>query len=268
MEEAGFTLRLAELPVEGSPEDCVGRACEAAAIEPLPDLTVFPELYTTGYVLDRIPDLALDPADLQGMLPAEVARETGQWLFAGTLPVRLDAGVVNTMVVYAPDGSLAYTTGKVHLFRQMGEERAFVPGSCGGVFDMGGTTSAGMVCFDLRFPELARRLVLAGARLLVVPAEWPSGRTTLFRSLLRARAAESQVFVAGCNLGGDHLGVRFRGGGGLAHPSGRMVKGSEVAEGVTDYPMDPYDVDLMRQKIDCLADMRPSEYVCLEGGAG
>ena len=255
-------LRLVELPIDGDPDVCMERSCAVACASPVPDLALLPELFTTGFVLDRIASLSHSPADLPGLLPARTAASASMWLAAGTLPVRKDGGTVNRMAVFSRTGEVAYTTEKVHLFRQMGEDTAFSRGACGGTFDLEGTRTAGIVCYDLRFPELSRRLTLEGAVLILVPAQWPSGRITLFKSLLRARAAESQVFVAGCNLGGEHLGVSFMGGGGVAHPSGNLLQGIDIAEGVSDYVLEPHDVAEMRLKIDCLSDRRPEEY-CL-----
>ncbi len=75
----------------------------------------------------------------------------------------------------------------------------FTPGMPSGVFDLDGVTVGASVCYDLRFPELFRRLALMGAELILVPAQWPEARQDLFRSFLRARAGEAQIFVAGCN---------------------------------------------------------------------
>ncbi|MCK4671361.1 MAG: hypothetical protein KAT47_02390 [Candidatus Aegiribacteria sp.] len=253
-------LRLVELAIEGSPEENLEKFSEAAVASPVPDLAVLPELFMTGYVLDRIPDLALSPEELPELLPAKTAAGNSVWIVAGSFPVKSSNGVVNRMVVYNPDGKIAYTTEKVHLFRSMGEDRAFIPGKCGGTFDLSGKTAGGIVCYDLRFPELTRRITLGGASIIFVPSQWPSGRRELFRSLLRARAAESQIFVAGCNIGGEHLGVIFKGGGGVAHPTGKMLKGSIISDGITDFEIDLSDVDQIRTHIDCLSDLRPEEY--------
>ena len=253
-------LRLVELAIEGSPSENMEKFSEAAVAPPVPDLAVLPELFTTGFVLDRIHDLALSPEDLPELLPAKTAAGNNVWIVAGSLPVRSSRGVVNRMVVYNPDGKIAYTTEKVHLFSAMGEDRAFIPGKCGGTFDLSGKTAGGIICYDLRFPELTRRMTLGGASIIFVPSQWPIGRRELFRSLLRARAAESQIFVAGCNLGGEHLGVIFKGGGGVAHPTGNMLKGSIISDGITDFEIDLSDVDQIRTRIDCLSDLRPEEY--------
>lgn len=255
-----MVIRLVEIGIEGSPDESMERFLKAAVMPPLPHTAVLPELFTTGYVLDSIPDLAHSTGELATLPPAKAAGGNFIWMVAGTLPVAEGGRVLNTMAVYGPDGGLAYTTEKVHLFKQMGEDRAFSPGSCRGTFNYDGTTAGGVVCYDLRFPELSRRLALSGAEILFVPAQWPSGRRELFRSLLRARSAEAQVFTVGCNLGGEHLGVLFKGGGGVAHPGGKMVRGRDVAEGVSDYEIDLSEVREMRKRINCLEDRRPEEY--------
>jgi len=258
-------LRLVELGIEGSPAENMQKFSEAAVVSPAPDVAVFPELYSTGFVLDDIYSLALSEEDIKHLPAASTAENNGIWIVGGTLPVKTDKGVVNRMVVYTPDGELVYHTDKVHLFKQMGEDRAFIPGRCGGTFPFMETTGAGIVCYDLRFPELSRRLVLAGAEIIFIPAQWPSGRLELFRSLLRARAAEAQIFTVGCNLGGEHLDVIFGGAGGVAHPGGKMIKGRTVMKGITDFEIDLADVEEMRKRINCLEDRRPQEYGTLSG---
>ncbi len=256
-----MVIRLVELNISGKPPEMMERLLKAAALEPVPDTVVFPELCTTGYVLDEIPGLAHTMEELEKLPPAGLAAELGIWMVAGTYPVLTPRGIVNMLPVYDPGGRLVYSTSKVHLFRQMGEDRVFVPGSCGGVFDYHGTKAAGMVCYDLRFPELARRLVLSGAEVIFVPAQWPKGRRKVFRALLRARAAEAQIFVVGCNLGGKHLGVAFEGGGAVVDPSGRMLRGISVAEGVRDFRVDLSKVREFRKFMNCLEDRRPKEYL-------
>lgn len=252
--------RIVEHPIDGEADGIIDRYLESASLEPLPDLCVFPELFTTGYVLDRLPELALNRDGMDRMPFADFAAENGMWLAPGTFPIRTERGIVNRFHVYSPQGALAYTTEKVHLFAQMGEDEVFEGGTPGGTFDLGGTRCGAVVCYDLRFPELARGLALGGCRLTLVPAQWPASRTGLFRCLLRARSAESQTFTLGCNLGGSHLGVSYGGGGALAHPSGALVDAEEVAQGVRDFVLDLRDVDAMRKKLSCLDDMRPGVY--------
>lgn len=253
-------LRLVELPVAKHSGEAEELVLEAAGISPLPDAFMVPELFTTGYVLDSLPALALKvgEAPLPGI--SSFCRERGVWAVAGTLPVMTSRGLVNRLHVISGSGDVVHSTEKVHLFRNMGEDSVFTPGEPSGVFDTPWMSAGAIVCYDVRFPELSRRLVLDGAEIVFVPAEWPEPRMELFRCLLRARSAEAQVFFAGCNIGGEHLGVRFGGGGGVSAPSGNLLEGRDVAQGVRDFTIDPEEVPRMRRRIDCLRDRRPEVY--------
>lgn len=257
-------VRLAELPIQGSWNSSMDAALEAAAMRPVPDVLLLPELFTIGFVLDRIEACSISAEQLAQLPLAAVAAEKGMWIVGGTFPVRTTEGIFNMLPVYDSRGELVHTTQKTHLFRNMGEHTVFTPGRPSGVFNLNGVTAGASVCYDLRFPELFRRHVVAGAEILLLPAQWPSQRIGLFRSLLRARSAEAQVYTAGCNLGGKHLGVDFGGGGGVAHPGGDMLKGEPVDRYSTDYEIKPGEVNRIREKINCLEDRRPEVY----GGKG
>lgn len=253
-------IRTVELPIAGSPQDSLREFSASAAHHPLPDVVVLPELFTTGYVLDKLPSLALEEHEIAYHPLFLTASANRFWLVGGTLPVRCDRGLVNRLHVWNRDGELVHTTEKVHLFRHMSEDSVFTPGLPSGLFRLEGFEAGAAICYDLRFPEIFRRLVLKGAELIFVPAQWPARRKELFRSLLQARAAEAQVFVVGCNLGGEHLGVEFAGGGGVAAPSGEMLEGRTVADGVTDYDIDRSSIEETRAVIDCLSDRRADIY--------
>ncbi|MCK5840584.1 MAG: carbon-nitrogen family hydrolase [Candidatus Sabulitectum sp.] len=253
-------IRLAELPVAGDWDFCMARAVHSVGITPKPDVIVFPELFSIGFVLDKIPELAIREADLRGHALSKAALAHGVSIVGGTLPVRTSRGIINMLPVWDSKGQLIHTTEKSHLFRNMGEDSVFTAGTPSGVFQINGITAGASVCYDLRFPELFRRHTLKGARIIFLPAQWPEPRIELFRSFLRARAGEAQVFFVGCNLGGDHLGVRFRGGGGIASPAGKMLKWMDTGEYLRDFDVDMNEVDIVRNRIACLEDRRPEIY--------
>jgi len=255
-----LVVRTCELPIRGSWENCMEMAVKAITIAPHPDVAVLPELFTIGFALERMRVAALDPSDLPALPLAGVARECGMWVLGGSFPVRKPEGIVNTMPVYSPAGELVHTAEKIHLFKCMDEHTAFIGGSPSGLFRINGIPAGASVCYDLRFPEVFRDLTLEGALILFVAAQWPLQRRKVFRCLLQARSAEAQVFTVGCNLGGDHLGSRFWGGGGVCAPSGEFLKGRIAAAGVTDYELDMTLVAQERRRINCLADRRPEVY--------
>jgi len=253
-------LRLAELPIHGDWNACIEASVRVAGMKPLPDVLILPELFSIGFALGSIPANTLSLDEL-GELPLSMAAsENGIWIVGGTFPVRTDRGIVNMLPVYDRNGKLVHTTEKTHLFRNLGEDTVFTPGQPAGVFQLDGVTAGASVCYDLRFPELFRRHSLAGAEIFIIPAHWPAARIGLFKSLLQVRAGEAQIFAAGCNIGGEHLGELYCGGGGVADPSGNLLEGRRLNEHISDYDLDFLDIQRVRKSINCLEDRRPEVY--------
>ena len=158
-----------------------------------------------------------------------VARETGATVVAGMFEAIPGEGrVFNTVLAVGPDGPIGRYR-KLHLFDALGwRESAWVrpapldaadPGSALLTFTVGELTVGVLTCYDLRFPELSRALVDAGATLLAVPAAWVAGplKESHWRTLVTARAIENTCYVAaadqapgeyaGCSLLVDPMGV-------------------------------------------------------------
>jgi predicted amidohydrolase len=109
----------------------------------------------------------------------------------------------------------------------------------------------------LRFPEMIRRLALAGATALLVPAEWPRPRTGHWELLLRARAVENGLFVLGANRVGEQGGHVFEGASRIVDPWGQLLAEAGEAEGAFDAVVDPARVDDVRRRIPVLEDRVP-----------
>jgi len=170
----------------------------------------------------------------------ELAREHNIWLVGGTLPtVSPDAGkVLNTTLVYDPQGQLASRYDKIHLFgfnrgsESYDEARTIVPGAEIGVFDAPFGRVGLSVCYDLRFPELYR--AMGECALIVVPAAFThtTGRAH-WEVLLRARAIENQCYVLASAQGGLHVnGRRTFGHSMLVDPWGEVKSRVDEGEGV------------------------------------
>ncbi len=161
---------------------------------------------------------------------AEAARELGLWIVAGTTPVAVpgDARPANACLVFDDRGRTVARYDKIHLFdvdlpgRDEGyrESANAAPGREPVVVDTPAGRVGLTVCYDLRFPELYRRLVADGAEILSVPAAFtaPTGRAH-WEILLRARAVENLCYVAAAAQSG-------------LHPNGRETYGDTL---VADY---------------------------------
>lgn len=137
------------------------------------------------------------------------ARHNGVVIVAGML-VRRDGSLpTNTIVAVGPRGVVA-EADKIHLYDAFGAtESAFVaPGSIAAphLLDIGGHRLGFLACYDLRFPEVTRRLVDAGATAVVVPAQWVPGehKVSHWQALLKARAIESQSYVLAAGQPAPH----------------------------------------------------------------
>lgn len=232
----------------------------AVTEQPDLDLAVLPEMWNTGYALDRIHELA-DPE----------GRKTREWLSAfaakhrihivgGSIAEKRDGEIYNSLYVFDREGREAARYSKIHLFRLMEEEKYLAPGERSVTFELDGITAGASICYDIRFPELARTLALKGAKLLFVPAEWPHPRLHHWRTLLMARAIENQMYVIACNRTGRSGKDSFFGHSLIIDPWGEIVteggEGEEIVSGTINLAL----VDQVRGRIPVFADRRPKLY--------
>lgn len=223
-------------------------------------LIVFPELWSTAYALERWRELAC-PMDT-GMFArlSELAR-TKKIAIAGSLLERDGERAFNTMALYGADGELVGSYRKVHLVPMLDEQRWLEPGDRLSLVQTDwGLTGLG-ICYDLRFPEMWRRYAVDGAKLLLIPAEWPSQRAEHWKTLLRARAIENQVFVVACNRIGETKGVVFAGHSVVVDPWGdTVIEGSHDREELLTTEIDFGRVDEIRTNIPVFTSRRPEIY--------
>jgi len=193
-------------------------------------LVVLPELWSSGFAYGRFEAMA----DATPTMLAELAILAGRHncIFAGSLPERAEAGqgdrFFNTLYVSGADGVLGCYR-KQQVFAYGGEDQAFI---CG-IEPYPVPTLLGrigcLVCYDLRFPELARRQCQQGADLLICSAEWPQARIKHWRAMLRVRAVENQTFVVACNGWGEVDGMNLGGSSMVIDPRGRIL--SDAGDG-------------------------------------
>jgi predicted amidohydrolase len=268
MPESTLTLTLVQMDCElGAPAANFARA-EALVAEAArrgSQLVVLPELWSTAYDLENAPAHATplaDKADAPGWFGqvAGWAARHKLWLTGSMLERQPDGRFANCMALYAPDGSLAGVYRKIHLFRLMEEEVYLAAGQSPTLLDLPWGKTGLAICYDLRFPELFRGYALHGARLLLIPAEWPNPRRDHWRTLIRARAIENQCFVAACNRVGSSKGTSFFGASAVIDPWGEtLVEGGE-GEMLLTATLDLTQVEGARRRIPVFADRRPELY--------
>ncbi|MNH79791.1 2-oxoglutaramate amidase [compost metagenome] len=234
---------------------------QALQAESKPDVIVLPEMWNTGYALTEINDLA----DLQGLETktwlSDFAREYGVHIVGGSVAQKTEGHVRNTMYIYNRQGELVGEYSKIHLFRLMEEEKHLASGEQRVTFELEGITAGSSICYDIRFPELARSLALSGAKALFIPAEWPHPRLHHWRTLLTARAIENQMYVIACNRVGVSGKDSFFGHSMIIDPWGEIIaeggEGEEIVTGQIDLSI----VDEVRKRIPIFEDRRPNLYI-------
>ncbi|THC48436.1 carbon-nitrogen family hydrolase [Streptomyces sp. A1499] len=229
---------------------------EVAARE-RPDLVVLPELWTTGAFAYEA--FAAEAEPLEGPTceaMAKAASDAGVWLHAGSIPERDPEGpLYNTSLVFSPTGEPAAAYRKIHRFGfDKGEAVLMGAGSELVTVRTPGATLGLATCYDLRFPELFRGLVDAGAEMFVVPAGWPARRREHWTLLARARAVEDQVYVLACGTGGTHAGVDQAGHSVVVDPWGEVLAEAGDGEEVLTVDLDPARVAATREQFPALKD--------------
>jgi predicted amidohydrolase len=168
-------------------------------------LVVFPE-YSSYFAPQLGADFAAAAQPLDGPFVtglAALARELGVHLVAGIVElVAGDHRFSNTLVALDPTGLLVAKYRKIHLYDAFGSTESdwVVAGAIEPpeTFGWGGFTVGMQTCYDVRFPEVTRRVVDAGADVLLLPAEWVRGplKEHHWRTLVTARAIENTIYVA------------------------------------------------------------------------
>lgn len=178
------------------------------------DLAVLPEMFPCLYTNRSFLANAECAGESIWQALSEAARKTGMYLIGGSFPEREGERIYNTSFVFDRSSTQIARHRKVHLFdvnfeggQRFQESRTFTPGDDITVFDTEFGKLGLCICFDMRFPELARIMALEGAQVLFVPASFnmttgPKHWELMFRS----RAVDNQVFTVGCAPARDENG--------------------------------------------------------------
>ncbi|MFE7181132.1 carbon-nitrogen family hydrolase [Streptomyces erythrochromogenes] len=223
------------------------------------DLVVLPELWTVGAFAYEQFETEAEPLDGPTYeVMAKAARDAGVWLHAGSVVERAgDGSLYNTALVLSPAGELAATYRKIHRFGfDQGEAVLMSAGDSLTTVELPEQTLGITTCYDLRFPELFRGLVDAGATTMVVAAGWPARRRSHWTLLSRARAVEDQSYVLACGLAGTHAGVEQAGHSLVVDPWGEVLAEAGPGEEVLTVDLDPAKVADTRAQFPALKDRR------------
>ncbi len=226
------------------------------------DLLVLPEMSDTGYHMPAILETA---GTWPGRAYSEIADAARRYQLtvAVGLSERVEGDVFNSVAVLGPDGELLTKYRKTHLItaEPVCEHRFLKAGRDRSLFPFRGFTVGIMTCYEVRFPEIARRYALDGADLLLVPAAFPQARIAHWRILSSARAIENQMYVAAVNRVGTDEGLTFGGSSQLIDPAGKILAaGNETDEALLVGELSRETIATVRSRLTVFQDRREELY--------
>ena len=238
------------------------------------DLAVLPEMFTTPYKTDNFPLYAELEGDKSFISLSNMAKENNIYLVGGSIPEKDEKNLVyNTSYVFDRNGYKIGKHRKVHLFdiditggQSFKESDTLTAGDNITVFDTQFGKIGLCICFDFRFPELARLMAQAGAKVIIVPAAFnmttgPAHWDIMFRS----RAIDNQVYTIGCSPARDYNYSYISYGHSLiVSPYGDILCELDEKENFITYDIDLNYVDEIREQLPLLKHRRSDLYELLE----
>ena len=266
-----YNLAVCQLKVSVDKADNIARAekmvREAAALGAR--IVALPEMFNSPYQTVLFPAYAesYPDGDTVRML-ARVANEAGIILVGGSIPERDGEFVYNTSFIFGPDGRLLGRHRKMHLFDvdlpglSIKESSTLGPGAGYTVVDAGFAKIGVCICFDVRFPELARLMALGGIQVMVVPGAFNMVTGPAHWELtMRARAVDNQFYVAAASPARDENDKYVAYGHSMiVDPWGEVVQRAGTDEEIIMAEIDPARIDEVTSRLPLLPQRRTDLY--------
>ena len=237
------------------------------------DMVVLPEMFSCPYNTKNFPIYAEEEGYYSYKFLSEVSKRNNIYLIAGSIPEKEDNNIYNTSYVFNRQGEKIAKHRKIHLFdidiknkQRFRESDTLSAGDKVTVFDSEFGKIGLCICYDFRFPELARLMVDKGAKAIIVPASFnmttgPAHWDIMFRS----RAIDNQVYTIGCSPARDYDYSYISYGHSLiVSPYGDILCELDEKENFITYDIDLDYVDEIREQLPLLKHRRSDLYELLE----
>jgi omega-amidase len=261
---AGIQMGVRMGDVDGNLERAATLAEKAMKYRP--ELIILPEMFATGFAYKELNGIAKDCFNDITTFLMNLAQKTGSFIVGGSIPELAGGKLYNTSFVFSPDRKALGYSRKIHPFAITDEAKYFTGGDAISVIPTPVAKLGIAICYDVRFPEIARKLTLEGAEILIVPAQFPVPREHHWHALMQSRAIENQVFVIGVNLpDGKHgklggKGIEFFGHSMVVDPYGNILNQLDDKEGILVCEIDLGQIEKVRKAMPALLNRRPEVY--------
>ena len=235
-----------------------------------PDFVILPEMFCCPYQTENFPVYAEKEGGPSWQAMSDYARKYHIYLIAGSMPEADDVGkVYNTSYIFDRDGKQIGKHRKAHLFdinvkngQHFKESDTLTSGDHATVFDTEFGKMGVMICYDIRFPEFARTMVLDGARMIFVPAAFNMTTGPAHWELtFRARALDNQIYMLGCAPARDTQAGYISWGHSIVTDSwGKVMKQLDEKEGILIEEIDLDREDQIREQLPLLKHRKSEMY--------
>jgi omega-amidase len=223
------------------------------------DLVIFPEMTLTGFSMNY--EAIAEESDTLPTLDKfrRLALEYEMAMIFG-MAIRSESGGTNTSIYLSREGKVLGKYNKIHPFSAAGEDEIILPGESLCIVDNGGLRIGMTICYDLRFPEIFSA-ASNNCDLIVNIANWPAKRIEHWNCLLKARAIENQLYIAGVNrIGIDANSIKYEKSSILINPNGDQVDALVEKENFLIYEVNESLVNVFRRSFSTTQDRRPNLY--------
>ncbi|MBL7225552.1 MAG: carbon-nitrogen family hydrolase [Desulfobacteraceae bacterium] len=242
--------------VEGDKARTIDKAVENIRLARDADLILLPELWNIGFMsFDRYLPEAEDKNGPTLTKLRELAREVESYLHAGSFVEEEEGKYYNSSYLISPQGEILDNYRKLHLFGYNSRETQILNRGDEVVVAKTPLGNFGLAtCYDLRFPELFRRMVERGAEVFLICSAWPYPRLEHWIMLNRVRALENQCFLVSANSTGQNMGTIFVGHSMVVDPWGVILSSGGDDEVILRSELDLKQVYDARERFPALAD--------------
>ena len=227
----------------------------AQADVPPGSLIVLPEMFDTGFSMNTAKTAQSEKRESEQFIK-EIAAQYQSAVLGGVVGMSEAGQASNLAVAVGPDGEELVRYRKMQPFTPTGEDQHYGAGDTFALFRWQGVCVAPFICYDLRFPEIFRPAVLAGAEFIVVIACWPTARSEHWVRLLQARAIENQAVTLGVNRCGNDPKFTYDGRSAAFDCMGQPVFECDATQQVRAWEVDINQVRQWRDKFPALRDIR------------
>lgn len=224
-------------------------AC-AMSVPQKPDVLVMPEMWDIGFYPKNLAESADYLGNEGKAFLSALAKKYHVNIVGGSISEKNDTKIHNHAYIFNREGQEVADYIKTHLFSHAGENKRFAAGNELSVFELDGIKCGIIICYELRFPELARTLAMKGIEILFIPAAWPLKRADHWDTLIKARAIENQFFVTAVNTFGHSV---------IVNPWGETIS-EEISENIISASIDMAQIAEVRNSINVYNDRRPELY--------